>query len=157
MVKRYSGCYATRVDLVGDDVNTAPRSELCSCLVSSRVYCLIKEQLASFLAEFKGKVSFEIIGDSMIVLNQIKSHSYNFHTYAAARIQEIIESTLGYSISWLHVSSQNNVADILTRKFVKNPCELPWVSPSMIISEESLDMTEIPMSSLHNSTQYTGA
>ena len=116
---------------------------MCSCLVSSRVYCLIKEQLASFLAEFKGKVSFEIIGDSMIVLNKS-----NFHTYAAARIQEIRESTLGYSISWLHVSSQNNVADILTRKFVKNPCELPWVSPSMIISEESLDMTEIPMSSL---------
>ena len=35
--------------LMGDDVNTAPRSELCACLVSSRIYCLIKEQLQTFL------------------------------------------------------------------------------------------------------------
>ena len=84
--------------LVQDDVNTAPRSELCVCLVSSRIYCLIKEQLQTFLEQFTGKVSFQILGDSLIVLNQIRKKSYSFHTYAAARIQDIRESTLGYDI-----------------------------------------------------------
>ena len=55
--------------LLGDDVHTAPRSELCACLVSSRMYCLIKEQLQTFLEQFTGKVSFQILGDSLIVLN----------------------------------------------------------------------------------------
>ena len=41
--------------LVGEDVNTAPRSELCACLISTRVYSLITEQLQTFLKEFKGQ------------------------------------------------------------------------------------------------------
>jgi hypothetical protein len=37
---------------------------------------------------------------------------------------------------------------------MKSPCELPWIPQSMIISEESLDMTEIPMSSLPDADTY---
>ena len=92
--------------LVADDVTTAPRSELTACLVSSRVSSLIKEELGTFLAEFKGNISFEIIGDSVIVLNQIKKDSFHFKTYAAARIQEIRENTLNYPTMWSHICSQ---------------------------------------------------
>ena len=100
-----------KTKLVADDVTTAPRSELTACLVSSRVYSLIKEELRTFLAEFKGNISFEIVGDSMIVLNQIKKDSFHFKTYAAARIQEIRENTLHYNLirpsespgTWAHV------------------------------------------------------
>ena len=119
--------------LVGDSVNTAPRSELCACLVSSRIYSLIQEQLQTFLEQFKGKVNFQILGDSLIVLNQIKKNSYNFHTYAAARIQEIRESTLGFEIEWAHVSSENNLADILTRSYSESPEDLPWAKYNIII------------------------
>ena len=46
--------------ILGNDVNTAPRSELCACLVSTRVYTLIMEQLKDFLENFKGCLAFAI-------------------------------------------------------------------------------------------------
>ena len=61
--------------LLEHDVNTNPRSKLFACLVSSRIYCLIKEQLQTFLQHYTGKVSFQILGDSLIVLNQIRKNS----------------------------------------------------------------------------------
>ena len=130
---------------MGDSVNTAPRSELCACLVSSRIYCLIQEQLQTFLEQFEGKVHFQILGDSLIVLNQIRKNSYNFHTYAAARIQEIRESTLGNDIEWAHVASENNLADILTRSYSESPEDLPWAKNNMNIDETCLTMSEIPI------------
>ena len=42
-----------RSPLDGEDVNTAPRFELCACLISTRVYCLITEQLQTFLEDLK--------------------------------------------------------------------------------------------------------
>ena len=41
--------------ILGNYVNTAPRSELCACLISTRVYTLIMEQLKDFLENFKGE------------------------------------------------------------------------------------------------------
>ena len=38
--------------------STAPRAELTACLISSRVYSLIKDQLREFLEQFQGKVTF---------------------------------------------------------------------------------------------------
>ena len=72
--------------ILGNDINTAPRSELCACLISTRVYTLITEQLKDFLKTFKGEIAFQILGDSQVVLNQIKRNSYNFATFAASRI-----------------------------------------------------------------------
>ena len=103
--------------ILGNDINTAPRSELCACLISTRVYTLIMEQLKDFLENFKGEVAFQILGDSLVVLNQIKRNSYNFATFAASRIQEIKENTENYQISWHHVASADNVSDILTRQY----------------------------------------
>jgi hypothetical protein len=103
------------------------------------------------LKAYKGIVNFEILGDSLIVLNQIRKNSYNFQMYAAARIQKIRETTLGLGIQWSHVSSENNLSDILTREYWLPPSQLPWSTPNMTISEESLDMTEIPISSLPDS------
>ena len=51
------------------------------------------------------------------MLNQIQHHAYEFQTYAASRIQEIREATMNYKIKWIHVSSANNMADILTRQY----------------------------------------
>ena len=102
-------------------MNTAPRSELCACLVSTRLYILIMEQLKDFLSVFKGEVEFQILGDSIVVLNQIKQNSYNFATFAASRIQEICENTKDFDISWHHVSSQDNITDILTRPYNFSP------------------------------------
>ena len=42
-----------RSPLDGEDVNTAQRFELCACLISTRVYCLITEQLQTFLEDLK--------------------------------------------------------------------------------------------------------
>ena len=73
------------------------------------------EQLKDFLNDFKGELGFKILRDSLVVLNQIKRNSYKFATFAASRIQEIRENTENYEISWHHVSSADNVSDILTR------------------------------------------
>ena len=85
------------------------------------------------------------------MLNQIKRNSYNFATFAASRIQEIRENTKDFEISWLHVASQNNVSDILTRPHDFPPQELPWAKYSMEISEEQLQTSEIPIQNLPDS------
>ena len=102
--------------------------------MSTRVYSLIKEELSEFLKVYAGIVIFEILGDSLIVLNQLRKNSYNFQTYAAARRQEIRETTLGFGIQWSHVSSANSISDVLTRQFWLPPSQLPWSKPNMTIS-----------------------
>ena len=92
------------------------------------------EQLKDFLATFKGEVEFQILGDSMVVLNQIKRNSYNFATFAASRIQEIKENTDGFQLTWHLVASKNNVIDILTRIPLTPASELPWANHSMEIN-----------------------
>ena len=92
------------------------------------------EHLKDFLENFKGEVEFQILGDSLIVLNQIKRNSYNFATFAASRIQEIKENTQDYSVSWHHVASADNVSDILNRQYCMPPSELPWAGQSMAIN-----------------------
>ena len=103
------------------------------------------------LENFKGEVAFQILGDSLIVLNQIKRNSYNFATFAASRIQEIKENTADYKISWHHVASANNVNDILTRQYSMQPSKLPWAGHSMVISEKCLQTNNIPVPSLPDS------
>ena len=140
-----------KAKILGNDVTTAPRSELCACLISTRLYILVTEQLRDFLNVFKGEVKFQILGDSLVVLNQIKQNSYNFATFAASRIQEIRENTKDFDISWHHVSSQNNVSDILTRPHDFSPQELPWAKYTMDINEENLQTSDIPVPNLPDS------
>ena len=140
-----------KAKILGNDVNTAPRSELCAFLVNTRLYILIMKQLKQFLSVFKGEVEFQILGDSTVVLNQIKQHSYHFATFSACRVQEIRENTKDFDISWLHVSSHENISDILTRPYYCPPQDLPWVSYTMNINEEKLHTTEIPVPCLPDS------
>jgi hypothetical protein len=97
-------------------------------------HSLIKEELSELIKVHAGNVIFEILGDLLIVLNQMRKNSYNFHTYAAARIQEIRETTLGFGIQWSHVSSENNISDILTRSYLLPPNQLPWSKTEMTIN-----------------------
>ena len=78
------------------------------------------------------------------MLNQIRI-SLTIFT-AAARIQEIRESTVGYDIEWAHVASENNLADVLTRSYSVSPEDLPWSKVNMEINGTCLDMSEIPNS-----------
>ena len=61
------------------------------------------------------------------------------------------ENNLGYNIKWSHVASENNIADVLTRSYMKSPGELPWSKKNMEINEDCLDMTKIPIQSLPDS------
>ena len=112
------------------EINTAPRSELLSCLIASRVYDTIKYELSSFFENFDMKnVKFKFIGDSQIVLSQIRKSSYLFKMWAQNKILEIQELTKGHGNvipEFYHCKSEDNIADILTRQYtVEN--YLPWL------------------------------
>ena len=106
--------------------STIPRKELQSALISSRLYRIVKEQLSMFLESFKGEVVFQMVGDSLIVLNQIRKPSYNFNSFVSCRISEIQE-TVELPIEWYHVKSKSNISDLLTRSFDGDPGDLPWI------------------------------
>ena len=138
--------------VTGKDCNTAPRSELMSCLIASRVYDILKFEMAEFLEEFKGNVEFKFIGDSQIVLSQLKKSSYLFKMWASSKINEIQELTRnidGVEPQFYHCPSEKNLADILTRPYdVKD--YLPWMEdlPDIELSpfknpEEDLKLPEI--------------
>ena len=115
--------------VTGADCQTAPRAELMSCLLASRVFHILEVELKEFLEEYKGNLKFQFIGDSTIVLNQIRQESYKFKLWTQSKIQEIQEltkKTEGIKPEWYHCSSENNVADILTRTYHAHG-KLPWV------------------------------
>ena len=89
------------------------------------------EHLKDFLENFKGEVAFQILGDSLVFLNQIIRNSYNFATF----VQKIKENTESYEISWHQVASADNVSEILTRQHSMPPLELPWAGHSIVFSE----------------------
>ena len=137
-----------KAKLCSDSINTAPRSEITACVISTRVKILICEQLAEFLSQFSGQVSFEILGDSLIVLSQIKKQAYQFKTFTAARIAEIKENTANIDLKWSHISGPNNISDVLTREYWNPPSFLPWIQPNIVISNDTLDMTNVPAGKL---------
>ena len=113
--------------ICGSDCNTAPRSELMSCLLASRVYDVLNVELKEFLDTYEGRVKFQFVGDSTIVLSQIKQESYKFKMWCQSKIQEIQELTKKtdkITPEFYHCSSENNLADILTRPFHGE--NLPW-------------------------------
>merc|ERR1711879_631641 len=79
--------------ITGTDANTAPRSELLACLLATRVYDLLSYELKDFLDNFKGHVTFKFVGDSEIVLHQVKQESYKFKLWCQSKLQEIQELT----------------------------------------------------------------
>ena len=129
--------------ITGADCKTAPRSELMACLLASRVYDVLNVELKEFLDEFTGKVKFQFVGDSTIVLNQIKNESFKFKMWCQSKIQEIQELTKKtdqITPEWYHCRSEDNVADILTRPY--HGQGLPWQNDLPDIELKPLSFTE---------------
>ena len=101
------------------------------------MYSLIVHQLKAFLDSYDGEIGFAIVGDSEIVLNQISKMPYLFKSWTGSRLQEIKENVPNLDVDWLHVRSEHNCADCLTREFYKIPSELPWAKFSMNVDESS--------------------
>ena len=143
--------------VTGADCQTAPRAELMSCLLASRVYDLLHVELRTFLDEFKGKLKFQFIGDSTIVLNQIKQESFKFKLWCQSKIQEIQEltrKTEDITPEWYHCNSEDNVADILTRPYHVHG-KLPWQHDlpdtefkPVSVTENVADLPEVNMKNL---------
>ncbi|XP_015186017.1 PREDICTED: uncharacterized protein LOC107071493 isoform X2 [Polistes dominula] len=86
---------------------TIPRLELCGALTLARLYREVR--IATGLRS--DKVTFW--SDSMIVLGWLKRDPGTLKIYTANRVREIQEICEG--ITWRHVQSGNNPADILSR------------------------------------------
>ena len=86
---------------------TIPRLELQAAVLASR---LAKTIQVESRINFNGITFFT---DSMITLGWIQSHSRNFKPFVSARIGEIQSNS--NPNQWRHISSQDNVADDLSR------------------------------------------
>ena len=121
----------------GADVSTIPRSELAGAHLCSRLYSLICHQLKDFFSSYDGLISYSILGDSEIVLNQLMKMPYLFKAWTGSRLQEIRENVPDAEVNWIHCRTEDNIADILTREHYKDPRLLPWAKFSLPIEEGS--------------------
>ena len=115
-----SRCLRNKSHINRRDVTTTQRAELQAAHLCSRLYALLQDQLREFLLLFSGKIKFEILSDSEIVLNQIGCLPYMFKPWVRARIQEIREN-VDEKVVFMHVPTQDNIADILTRPYYGPP------------------------------------
>ena len=115
--------------VAGKDITTAPRAELLACLIATRLHDTLKYDLSEFLNAYTGKISVKFIGDSSIVLNQIVKSSHLFKMWAQTKIEEIQQLSKKFDDiepQFLHCTSENNLADILTRPYHVTDY-LPWI------------------------------
>lgn len=89
--------------------HTIPRLELCSAVVAVELAEVAKEQL-----NLK-KEDFHFYSDSRVVLGYISAETRRFHVYVANRVSRI-RAFCGPE-QWNHVPTDENPADIATRKF----------------------------------------
>ena len=142
----------TKAKLVGSDILTAPRAELMACLMSTRLYILIKEYLSSFLAVFSGEVVFSINGDSSICLAQIQHDSWKFRMWTGTRVEEIKLNTkdMDYKLDFYFVPGEHNFSDFLTRPYWKSPREYEEFLKSLCIPVERQLAVQVKEKSLHD-------
>ena len=142
----------TKAKLGGSDILTAPRAELLACLMSTRLYILIKEYLSSFLAAFRGEVVFSINGDSSICLAQIQHDSWKFRMWTATRIEEIKMNTkdMNYKLDFYFVPGEKNFSDFLTRTYWKSPKEYEDFLKSVCVPEERQPVVQERGEDLHD-------
>lgn len=93
-----------------------PRLELCGALILSRLVKLVTNSLSLIID------GIYLWSDSTIVLGWINTAPNLLKTFVANRVSEIINNC--DNISWFHVSSQHNPADLLTRGL--NPSALKY-------------------------------
>ncbi|KAF8778464.1 hypothetical protein HNY73_015185 [Argiope bruennichi] len=84
-----------------------PRLELSACLLLSKLVNKVVAALKSDLQEIT------LFSDSTIALSWIRTLPYLLKTFVANRGAKIRELTK--NLSWQHISSENNPADILFR------------------------------------------
>lgn len=87
--------------------HTIPRLELCAALLLARLFSTLQTTI---------QIKFDRIclwSDSTITLAWIKTPSYQLKEFIASRVAEIQELTAG--ITWYHVKSQDNPADVISR------------------------------------------
>ena len=135
--------------ICGKEITTAPRAELLACLIASRLHDILRYEIGEFLDNYAGKVTVKFIGDSMIVLNQISKSSHLFKMWAQSKIEEIQQLTKRcerfQQPIFLHCTSENNLADILTRQY-NVPNYLPWC-------DDLPDIEAFPVKRLEEATE----
>jgi hypothetical protein len=112
-------------------VVTIPRLELCGALTGARLY---KKIINSLRLNFN-KVYFWT--DSTIVMGWVRMSPNLLKTFIQNRVTEINELT-GDSV-WLHVSSKDNPADLLSRGVsldTLSDCSLWWNGPTFLYDKE---------------------
>ena len=147
----------TKSKVNSKDVNTAPRSELMAALISARTFDCLKYELAEFIEKFKPKpIRIKFIGDSTIVLGQLKKSAYLYKLWASSRIleiQELCSNIEDLTVEFCHCSSQDNMADILTRPYYTENY-LPWMKdlPDVKLSTppEIKDDSQLPEVNMKN-------
>jgi Pao retrotransposon peptidase len=86
---------------------SVPRLELNAALIGTRISTAVKNLVNFEIHETK------FFSDSKTVLSWIKSTEYKFKPFVAARVGEILESTI--VDQWQYVPSKENVADDATK------------------------------------------
>ncbi|XP_075154313.1 uncharacterized protein LOC142227952 [Haematobia irritans] len=89
-----------------------PRLELCAALLLSKTW----EKIRHKFDKYNYKIFFW--SDSKIVLSWLKKHSSSFVCFVANRVSEIQNIT--HKITWRHVPSKQNPADIVSRGCLAN-------------------------------------
>lgn len=117
---------------------TLPKLELNAALLLSRLAHKVSSTI---------ELQFDAINlwsDSTITLAWIKEDSDKYIPYVARRVKEIQELT--QSMSWKHVSSKDNPADIVSRGMLPSQLinsELWWKGPSFLQSNEYQAAAEV--------------
>ena len=111
-----------KLKLNSSSAGTIPRKELAGGHLAARVKEVIVHHLKDFLDSLNASWTIEVLSDSTIVLAQIASLPFYYKPWVACRLAEIQEllPRENPDITFLHVASQHNIADISTRFCFKN-------------------------------------
>ena len=117
--------------------SSIPRKELAGGHLAARMKEVIIFHLKDFLDSLNVPWSIEVLSDSMIVLAQINSLPFYYKPWVACRLAEIQELLPKSDpiITFKHVKSEHNLADISTRLFFESPEYIPWFNGDLIIDE----------------------
>ncbi|CAD6226424.1 GSCOCG00005816001-RA-CDS [Cotesia congregata] len=110
---------------------TLPRLKLCAAVLLARLYHTVKPTILTNIHE-----SY-LWSDSTIVLHWINTPAHRLKTFVSNRVSEI--QTITESCHWQHVLSQDNPADLISRRqlpsdFVESSI---WIDGPLWLTQES--------------------
>ena len=120
----------TKSKLNGREVLHICRGELMGALIAVRTLNIVRADLSQFISQYKHDLSWRIIGDSQIVLNQIFKQYFLFKSWSASRIYELqsLLKTVTQPVDLCYVPSAENISDVLTREWSQEPSSIPWAT-----------------------------